>query len=209
MLDGMNSSFAATGSLESAKRVELANDMLHNLKYYSVPTLAHLVALLSGLSSPTHPCNAKLVVVDSLATLVDLTYSRVYADGHQTARKTDGNKVGSERRQGAIADISAKLVRVATVANLAMVVTNYVVTKIRSELEAILRPALSGVEWENALVARVELFRDWTEAQDQLDQHVVEQHPAARFARVIKAAGVARQQIRHTSSTVTFTIGKV
>lgn len=183
---------------------------LRNLQYYNTPTLPHLLALLSNFQKLglTH---TDLVVFDSLAILVDMTYSRANLDHQPGTKKADGNKTDSERKQGVTAEIAAKFVRMASVANTTILVTSHVVTRIRFQLEAVLVPALSGNEWDSAIFAKIELFRDWTQAKGESQEDAAEarKYNAARFARVVKSGNRTRQNLGDSSNLMAFAVQKV
>lgn len=179
-----------------------------NVQHFSMPTLPHLQALLSSLTE-SGPISTDLMIIDSLATLVDITYSRVNADHHAGIKRAEANRIGFERRQSALAHIVATLVQTAAVTNMAVLVTNYAVTRVRPELEAVLVPALSGNEWDDAMSAKIELFRDWAQAKHHGDLDEGRKYAAARFARVVKSEGMTGQTARDLSRIVAFTIEKV
>lgn len=168
--------------------VQRLHERLDNLVHYSVPTLAHLLALV--LHSPPKFASAgtELLVIDSLATLIDSAHTRM--NDRPNVRKND-SKSASDRRRNVIADIARSLTRLAAVKNIAVIVTNHVVTQIRSQpMSALLKPALTTMEWENAMSTRVVLFRDWADCQTTDEQSGKKRVQAARFAKVIKAGGV-------------------
>lgn len=145
----------------SPKQDRLAEEnVLDRLQHYHVPTLAHLIVLLLQ-SAPKFPgANTRLIVVDSLSALIDITYPRGTGD-LAAAKQSEHARWLSGRRQAIVSDITGKLSKLAAVNNIAILVTNYATTKIRAGARAVIRPALTGSDWEKALGAGIILLRGW------------------------------------------------
>jgi len=99
-------------------------------------------------------------VVDSVSALIDTAYPRG-SDDLAAAKKNEHARWLAGRRQAIVSDITGKLSKIAVVNNIAILVTNYATTKIRPGARAVIRPALTGHDWEKALGAGVILLRGW------------------------------------------------
>ena len=190
MLTSRSPSTAPDASSQHPKQTSGAQ--LSNLTHYSTPTVAHLLTLLLHLLPSFLTSSTALLVVDSLATLVDTTYPRIPSriDRRITDKRAGSFARPSDRRNAIVADIANALTRIAALKNVAILVTSHVVTQIRSvPLAALLRPALTTSEWENAMAARIVLFRDWGTADPSTSNDRKRGTQSARFARVMKAAG--------------------
>lgn len=108
-----------------------------------------------------------------------------------------------------IGELASKLAKLAAMRNIAILVTSYVTTKIRSEGAAVLRPAISGQDWDNAVATRIVLFRDWAAGLDaRIDKPPPGQH-SARFAGVLKTGGLSLSAKSDIGSVVAFAIDQV
>ncbi|KAG9191965.1 hypothetical protein G6011_10699 [Alternaria panax] len=173
--------------------------------YFAVPTLAHVLALFVHVPAAFPPQNTSLVVVDSLATLVDNAYPR-NVDDRMPRNRTDQARWAAGRRYTVVNDLIAAFTRFAALHDIALLVTSPTITRIRGASRALLVPAMSGVEWENGVSTRLLLFRDWLrlpKARNKVDAVSVQK---ARFAGLVKANGVALAQEGHVGNVVPFTI---
>ena len=154
------------------------------------------MALIVQAPASFPPRGTSLVVLSKPATLIDAAYPRDTRPKAPIKRAIDRNsqrsKQSTDRRSSVIADIAHALTRVAALRNVAIVVTNHVVTQVKGSGLAFLRPALSTNEWEGAMSSRVLLFRDWAIQTDPQANQTPKRVPrSARFARVLKADGAA------------------
>ncbi|KAI0579291.1 RecA RecA-RadA recombinase [Pyrenophora tritici-repentis] len=173
--------------------------------YMALPTLAHLLALFVHPPAAFLPQNTSLVVVDSLATLVDNAYPRNVDD--RTARnKTEQSRWAAGRRFAIINELIATFTKFAAVHDIALLVTSQTITRIRGASRALLVPAMAGVEWENGVSTRLVLFRDWLrlgKASEKLDADKLQR---ARFVGLVKANGVSLADEGSVGNVVPFTI---
>lgn len=180
-------------------------DPMHRLWCYRTPTLAHFGTLLRSMTTATLPNNPSLLVVDSLSSLLVASSAALYKEA--SSRRFGSVRNSNDQNQGLIPNIVAMLTSLAVVKRMAVVVTGGVVTKIRSESRASLRPAISGEEWENAMSARLSLFRDWVQPRDQEEVDGVERPSSARFAHPVKVNGSTTYA--NLTNVVPFTIREV
>ncbi|KAB8772371.1 hypothetical protein FH972_026661 [Carpinus fangiana] len=154
-------------------------DVLTNMHHFSSPTLAHLLALLAHSTPAFPPKSTTLVVVESAATLIDLAYPRNLDDRSENARWT------SSRRQTITGELARNLTRLAAVRNVAVMLTTHATTRLRGEAAAVLRPAITNIEWDNAMAHKIVLYRDW--AEDSPEAQDRSPKSSARFASISKS----------------------
>lgn len=182
--------------------------MLSNFTHYSVPTLPHLLALIAYIMDSFAPVDTGIIVVDSISTLIDVAYPR-NADERPTSKRKENGRYLGNRRQAVIGELASKLAKLAAVKNIAILVTGHVVTKIKSEGSAVLRPAISGQDWDNTMATRILLFRDWAPDLDFRVDKSPSSHQSARFAGVLKTGGLSLSAKSEIGSVVAFTIAEV
>ncbi|KAJ4986820.1 rad55 protein [Stagonosporopsis vannaccii] len=169
------------------------------------PTLAHVLALFVR-PPPSFPRpSSSLVVIDSLSTLVDNAYPRT--TDPRLRNKTDHSRWAAGRRYAVVSDLIAAFTRLAALHDIALVITCQTITRIRGASRALLVPAMTGVEWENGISARLLLFRDWVpqqaHTQDNGDAHRLQQ---TRFAGLVKLNGLALADEGGVGQVVPFAI---
>ncbi|EFQ93157.1 hypothetical protein P3342_007706 [Pyrenophora teres f. teres] len=173
--------------------------------YMALPTLAHLLALFVHPPAAFPPQNTSLVVVDSLATLVDNAYPRNVDD--RTARnKTEQSRWAAGRRFAVINELIATFTKFAAVHDIALLVTSQTITRIRGASRALLVPAMAGVEWENGVSTRLVLFRDWIRLGKGSDKLDADKLQRARFIGLVKANGVSLADEGGVGNVIPFTI---
>jgi hypothetical protein len=172
------------------------------------PTLAHLLALFGHPPSSFPPPSTSLVVIDSLATLVDNAYPRNAVD--RTSRnRNDQAKWAAGRKYAVINELISTLARVAAMHDIALLLTCQTITRIRGGSRALLVPAISGAEWENGVSTRLVLFRDWVPGQGKWNDADADNVRKARFIGVVKANGVTLADEGAVGNVVPFTIETV
>ena len=104
-------------------------------------------------------------------------------------------------------DVISTLGRLAATADLVVLLVGQTTTRIRAETGAMLHPALSSTAWDNGIVTRIVLFRDWLFQNAPGSEH--ESYvPGVRFAGVLKAAGaISHAGLGKTISFVIDTVG--
>ncbi|KAB8292439.1 hypothetical protein EYC80_008162 [Monilinia laxa] len=126
---------------------------------------------------------------DSFSTLIDSAFPRKL-DSTPTPRKP-GAPNPSSRKFPLLQYLINALQKLATTRNIAIIILNQCVTKMRPGLGAALIPSISVTAWEQGLGCRVALFRDW--GWDDNEGNKVN---GVRFAQVVKAEGVALSEGR-------------
>jgi len=148
------------------------------LTHYHTPRLAHLLALLTAPLPP----HTSLIIIDALSPLIEHAYPRnIYDDysaNKNTSNKNDNTKWLSGRRNAVINELASRLNKSAAVQNIAILVTNQVMTRIKRSDEVVVAPILGGQEWSAAMGARVVVFADFAGVKG--GKRVV------RFAEVVK-----------------------
>ncbi|QSZ32576.1 hypothetical protein DSL72_002154 [Monilinia vaccinii-corymbosi] len=176
------------------------HEMLKKLNHLSTPSLSHLLALLAHTTSTFPPENTSLIVVDSFSTLIDSAFPR-NVDSSSTPKKPGGPNPSS-RKVPLLQYLINALQKLATTRNIAIVILNQCVTKMRPGLGAALMPSISATAWEQGLGCRVALFRDWGWDDDEGNKV-----NGVRFAQVIKAEGITLSAER--SRFAAFVIGEL
>jgi hypothetical protein len=130
-----------------------------------------------------------LIVITALSTLIEHAYPRIPEDysRNRTTTKTDTQKWLSGRRAAITAEIANKLSRLAAVKNVAVLITNEMMTKIRRGEEAVLAPVLASQDWTKAMNARIVLFADWPPPGSSTPGEE-KQRKVVRYAGVMKAS---------------------
>ncbi|USP73500.1 uncharacterized protein yc1106_00774 [Curvularia clavata] len=186
----------------SAKSLGEVRSRFH---YNMAPTLAHVLALFVHPPAAFPPQDTGLVVIDSLATLVDNAYPR-HTDDRTAKNRTDQARWAAGRRYAVINELIATLTRFAALHNVALLVTSQTITRIRGASRALLVPAISGVEWEAGISTRLVLFRDWVRHGKTGSRPDADRLQKVRFAGLVKANGVALAEEGGVGNIVAFTI---
>lgn len=190
------SELTTTSEKQSSSAAPSTKDQLSRLSHYVAPTLAHLLALVSHAPASFPPVNTSLLIVDSVSTPVDGAYPR-RVELRNSSGKNEQAKWLAGRRQAVIAEVGSKLASMAAMRNIALLVTTNTVTKVRVGEEALLKPAISGADWDAAIGIRVALFRDWvTDGERNGDR---KSQGSARFAEVIKPGIAADDSLARNS----------
>ena len=194
------------GSTQCDRASQPASQPEENLCHFYTPTLPHLLALLAHPSESFPPRNTSLIVIDSVSSLFALAYPRKAANNADQApqRKRDPSQWAAGRRWAVMNDFISTLGRLAATRNIAILLLSQTTTKIRSDVGAMLNPAISGTGWDNAIANRVILFRDWLLQNE--NGETPGPHPDVRFAGVLKAKGTTYEG---TGKLTAFTIKKV
>ncbi|KAL6711070.1 hypothetical protein ACN47E_006945 [Coniothyrium glycines] len=201
IFSGIASTQVETSGPTSKPGIDEANRHFH---YTATPTLAHLLALFMHSPATFPPNNTSLVVIDSIATLIDNAYPRNIDE--RTRNKSEQSRWAAGRRFPVVNDLIAALTKFAALHDIALLLTCQTITRIRGLSRALLVPAISGVEWENGISTRLVLFRDWVRQAKTKDAANVERLQRARFVGLVKASGVALADEGGTGSIVPFTI---
>lgn len=151
------------------------------------------------------PQDTSLVVVDSLATLVDNAYPR-NPDARMARVKTEQSRWAAGRRFAIINELISTFARFAATHDIALLLTSQTITRIRGASRAVLVPVMSGVEWENGISTRLVLFRDWAPGESTKNKSEVARLRRARFVGLTKANGVALAEEGGVGNVVAFTI---
>jgi hypothetical protein len=184
------------------------DELRSHFRYLAVPTLAHLLALFVHVPASFPPPNTSLVVVDSLATLVDNAYPR-NVDDRMPRNKTDQARWAAGRRYTVINELISAFTRFAALHDIALLITSQTITRIRGASRAVLVPAISGIEWENGVSTRLVLFRDWVRHGKAKTKAHADSLQKARFAGLVKANGIALAEEGGVGNVVPFTIDHV
>lgn len=186
-------------------RAEPSSELQSHFHYLAAPTLAHVLALFMHASPAFPRANTALVVIDSLSTVVDNAYPRNIDD--RLKNKTDQSKWAAGRRYTVINDLIAAFTRFAALHDIALIITCQTITRIRGASRALLVPAVTGVEWENGISARLLLFRDWVPQQAKAqDKDEAARLQKTRFAGLVKLNGVALADEGGVGSVVPFAV---
>ena len=182
--------------------------LLEGFHHFNVPTLPHLLALLLHQSHSFPPPKTGLIVVDCISSLFTLAFPRttdMKTLQDDASKKNDAIHWAANRRWAVMSDFISKIVKLAATSNIAVLLISQTTTRIRTESDTILHPAISGTAWDTGVHTRLVLFRDWLlerNTRSSQGQYISK----ARFAGVIKAAGITYDT---TSRAIPFTIKQV
>ncbi|KAI9732635.1 MAG: hypothetical protein M1834_003971 [Cirrosporium novae-zelandiae] len=166
--------------------------LLKNFHHYFTPTLPHLLALLltpppSSSSSPTSPTfpppGTSLLILDSISTLFSNAFPKNPTPQIPTTSTTSAAatkakekaKWTTTRKYAIAATVISKLEKLATVCNLAVMVTGQSTTKVRregwasgfggngdgGEVVGTIEPIMTGPSWDSGIANRIVLYRDF------------------------------------------------
>lgn len=189
---------------ESATKDGVFDSFLH----FNVPTLPHLLALLTHPTEAFPPTKTSLIVIDSVSSLFTLAFPKAkekFPDNSGSAKKKDASQWAASRRWAVMTDFISKVGKLAATKKIAVLLISQTTTKIRAESEAVLHPAISGTAWDNGINNRLVLFRDWLWKSEEGSSQSM-QVPKARFVGVVKAVGVTYDGL---SRVVPFAIKQV
>lgn len=181
------------------------DEMCSHFHYFTAPTLAHLLALFVHPPALFPPHNTSLVVVDSLATLVDNAYPR-NPDDRMARVKTEQSRWAAGRRFAIVNELISTFTRFSATHDIALLVMSQTITRIRGASRAVLVPAMSGMEWENGVSTRLVLFRDWVRSENTSDKSEAARLRRARFVGLTKTNGITLAEEGGVGSVVAFTI---
>ena len=145
--------------------------------YFRATTLAHLLALLIRPPSSFPPEGTSLMVIDSVSS----QFPAYFPNAAELKEQLSNGKLKDQqqlqwllnRKWNVASDIAAHLSRFAS-KNIAILAINQAHTKIKNQPRATLHPILSNTAWENAIHARLVVYRDL---------------PNERFVEITKRAG--------------------
>ncbi|KAF2091914.1 P-loop containing nucleoside triphosphate hydrolase protein, partial [Saccharata proteae CBS 121410] len=192
------------GRSSSAPEAATVLNPLSRFHHYTVPTLAHLLALFAHPTPSFPPLGTVLVVIDSISVLLENAYPR---NGNPPGY-SDAARWASGRKFAVINELTSKLSRFAAVHDVAVVVTSQSATRIRPGAGALLMPSISNTEWDNGIATRVVLFRDWAPELDQTIRPEDRKRNELRFLGLLKLAGVSLTEGSDLGIVVPFTINK-
>ncbi|KNG52069.1 p-loop containing nucleoside triphosphate hydrolase protein [Stemphylium lycopersici] len=181
------------------------DEMRTHFHYMAAPTLAHVLALFVHPPAAFPPPNTSLIVIDSLATLVDNAYPR-NVDDRVPKNRTEQGRWAAGRRFAIINELGSTFTKFAAMHDIALLVTSQTITRIRGPSRALLAPAISGLEWENGVSTRLVLFRDWVRHGRPSNKSDADRLQRTRFAGLVKVNGVALAEEGGVGNVVPYTI---
>ncbi|KAI9722512.1 MAG: hypothetical protein M1828_004759 [Chrysothrix sp. TS-e1954] len=156
---------------------EKVKELLNRLTHFHAATIPHLIALLTPRSPTTTTTNnnptqrtpplltipstppPSLIILDHLPLLLQTSYP--------PSLSTTSRSNPPTRRTTTLHHLAHLLTSLSLTTTAAILLTSHTITRIRPNRPATLHPALGGSEgrerqiWEDAVGARVCLFRDW------------------------------------------------
>jgi len=182
--------------------------MRSHFHYMAAPTLAHVLAIFVHPPAAFPPPNTSLIVIDSLATLVDNAYPR-NVDDRVPKNRTEQGRWAAGRRFSIINELGSTFTKFAAMHDIALLVTSQTITRIRGPSRALLVPAISGLEWENGVSTRLVLFRDWVRHGRPSNKSDADRLQRTRFVGLVKVNGVAFAEEGGVGNVVPYTIENV
>jgi hypothetical protein len=193
----------------SAALPAIAPTLLSSLHHFTVPTLAHMLALLATSPARFPPPRTSLLVIDSTTPL--------FPPGPASLRPTSSRSnpdvqwaIG--RRSAMPGELISRLARLAATHNIAILLLNQAAMKITPDRGAVLRPAVAGKAWDAGVATRIALWRDWWipppaplgETENEKGEKA-EEYKNVRFAGITKALGA----VGRVGKVVPFVIAEV
>lgn len=192
--------------MSAASPPEVPRDELQNhFHHFTASTLVHLLALFVHPPSSFPPPNTSLIVIDSLSTLFDNAYPR-NADDRASRNRTDATRWAAGRKFAVMNELISTLTKTAALHDIALLITNQTITRIRSGSRALLVPAISGTEWDNGISTRLVLFRDWVPGQGKWSDANADRLQEARFVGAVKTNGATLANEGGVGNVVPFTV---
>ncbi|KAF2242978.1 P-loop containing nucleoside triphosphate hydrolase protein [Trematosphaeria pertusa] len=193
-------------AMSAASPPEVPRDELQNhFHHFTASTLVHLLALFVHPPSSFPPPNTSLIVIDSLSTLFDNAYPR-NADDRASRNRTDATRWAAGRKFAVMNELISTLTKTAALHDIALLITNQTITRIRSGSRALLVPAISGTEWDNGISTRLVLFRDWVPGQGKWSDANADRLQEARFVGAVKTNGATLANEGGVGNVVPFTV---
>ncbi|KAG9259066.1 P-loop containing nucleoside triphosphate hydrolase protein [Emericellopsis atlantica] len=146
-------------SSPSTRKPPGAGSGLDHFAHYKCLTLPHFIALISRPTTKALPESTSLVVISSIAVLINSALPKAQ-DGRFQAKLNRGSTPTAKRRQ-ALQSIMKSLQTLASTRSCAVVVLSQCSTKMQSEHGATLVPSINGSLWDQGVSTRLALFRDW------------------------------------------------
>lgn len=181
------------------------------LSHFIIRSLAHFIALLCRPTPTAIPRDTTLVVVDSLAALINHDYPRTvdlksrnrmnqgqYRAVTERPRLTFRTELAARRVQ-VIQYILGALQKLAATKDIAIVLLTQCATKMQSESGATLIPAINATAWDQGIASRLVLFKDWIWQDGSAS--------SGSFAGIQKLNG--KNSPEAISSVVGFAVGQV
>ncbi|KAI9795140.1 MAG: hypothetical protein M1816_000162 [Peltula sp. TS41687] len=186
-----------------------SDDLLCNLEHITTPTLPHLLTLLLYPTPDFPPENTSLLVIDSISTISNLAFPRIIDDSTSEGRTASNKKNdaasqwASSRRWAVMGTLISKIGKLAALKNIAILIINQTVARVKAETGAVLLPAISSTGWDAGVNYRILMFRDWVPPlRPDEASHVSKD---VRFASVLRAGGVVYNNL---SNAVPFIVGQ-
>jgi Rad51 len=171
-----------------AKSVE---ELLGDLDYFNVHTLAHLLVLFLHPTDRFPPDKTALIVVDNVSAPFATAFPRSVDAKMSSLDLARRNKLqwAASRKWAVAGDLAVAMSKMAALKNVAILAINQVATSLKGVRKAVLKPAISGTAWEAAIHNRLVLWRDFAAPDRGIDQYLASN---MRFAEVVKAGGKAK-----------------
>jgi len=163
-----------TQILASSTESKDPTSLLTNFHHFSVPALAHLLALVLHPPPWFPPPNTGILILDGLHLLIDIAYPRyssstAHNNNSGSINRSEAAKWAAGRRYSILGTLVAALKKLAALHDMAVLVTTGCATRMRpgTGLGAVLVPGLGGMEWESGVSNRLLFFRDFPVQQAQ------------------------------------------
>ncbi|TAQ90249.1 hypothetical protein B7494_g1423 [Chlorociboria aeruginascens] len=185
ILMSLREQLQSNGQSSPRQQIQTLPELLNNLMHFFTPSLSHLIALLCHPTIGFPPANTSLIIIESLSTLISTGFPRTAAST-STSKKSGARTLNPSARKGPIIQyVINALQKLAATRDIAIVVTNQCMTKMRSDSGAALVPSINSHAWEQGLGCRISLFRDW--GWEEEDGTVVSD---VRLVEVLKTDGI-------------------
>lgn len=192
---------------DALHKLKLA-DMASRFHHYSVADLAHLLALFVHPGADFPSDKTALIIIDSISTTFEGAYARIIDD--RSKRPSEAAKWAARRKYAVMADLISRLEKVATMNNLAVLLTQQTRLNLKFGIGGLLTPSMFEPEWGNGIWTQLVMFRDFPPNNGtQHSEETTVRLKRLRYLGLIKINGVSAEENGRFGTMVPISIEKV
>jgi hypothetical protein len=179
---------------------QIETHLSSKITYIPTTSIPHLLTLLLHPTPLFPPPNTSLLIIDDLSNLLNSAFPRTRPPPPSIQGTTNPLRPkptpSTHRRFNVLDALSTALPRLAASRHIALVLLNSASTSLKQGQRAVLKPGLSGQNWEGGVNTRVVLYRDFAPegiaaptAGGMEDDRGVDGGGGYRVAAVVKVNG--------------------